>query len=135
MDPYAFKYEAARELIDQRGTCRVVCDGRHPDIDLPSELWESPRVELQLGRRSGSRDLRLHPITGISGTLSFGGLPYHCSLPWASIYVIGPHVWFGEVPADARKHFEPPPQLRSALRLITPIDQNPTPNGGGPHAA
>jgi hypothetical protein len=131
------KYVLTKRLMDVQSVVRLCIDGRHPDIDIPEHLWERADVELYIGRGTRPRiqNLYIHPIVGITGTLRMQSTPYHCVLPWAAIYGIGSHMWWGEIPECQRAKYDLP---RSAMVGSAPAP-NPfrvVPNEGGPnHAA
>lgn len=135
------KYLLAKRLMEVQSVVRLLVDGRHPDIDLPEHLWERADVELYIGHgtRPRIRNLYIHPIVGITGTLRMQSVPYHCALPWAAIYGIGSTMWWGEIPECQRAKYDLPRALMVGSPV--PVPRNPLRSvpcqndGGPPHAA
>lgn len=85
--------EKKRELVEallDKGMTLVALDGRYEGVDLPEHLRGDPQVRLNLSYRFGL------PIEvgeeGVRATLTFGGVPHDCKLPWKSIYLAHSHV-------------------------------------------
>jgi len=82
-----------RELVEtllEKGMVLVAVNGRYPGVDLPEHLRGDPQVNLNLSYRFGL------PMDvgdwGVRATLTFGGRPYDCALPWQSIFLVVSHV-------------------------------------------
>lgn len=85
--------EKKRELVEallDKGMTLVALDGRLEGVVLPAHLRSDPQVRLNLSYRFGM------PIEldegGVRATLTFGGEPYDCELPWEAIYLAHSHV-------------------------------------------
>lgn len=78
------------EALLAKGMVLVALDGRAPGVDLPKHLRDDPQVRLNLSYRFGL------PMEiddeGVRATLTFGGVPYDCVLPWGAIYLAYSHV-------------------------------------------
>jgi stringent starvation protein B len=82
-----------RELLEtllEKGMVLVAVNGRFPGVDLPEHLRGDPQVNLNLSYRFG------WPMEvgdwGVRATLTFGGRPYDCALPWPAIFLAVSHV-------------------------------------------
>ncbi len=80
------KKEFVEELIS-RGAVLLHIDARNEAASVPSPLRGDPKLVLRFGYglSPAIADLQLDE-DGISGTLTFGGSPFHCMLPWPAIY-------------------------------------------------
>jgi stringent starvation protein B len=84
--------QGKRELLEsllEKGMVMVVLDARRPGVAVPSHLARDPQLRLNLSWRFGfSMEL---DDWGVKATLTFGGRPFLCRLPWNSIYVMVSH--------------------------------------------
>jgi stringent starvation protein B len=124
---------ASIEQLLERGPVLVHVDARRDDATVPQRFRGDPKLVLRFGYglTPAIVDL-LVDDTGISGTLTFGGVPFHCVLPWRSVYaavVEGEQrgmVWPEDVPDVL---LVPPPRPRPAsveLRTdATPVPGKP----------
>jgi stringent starvation protein B len=95
------------EALLARGPILVHIDARRPEVEVPPRLRNDPRLVLRFGYglSPAIADLEVDD-RGISGTLTFGGQPFHCVLPWPAVYgamVDGEQrgtVWPEDVPED-----------------------------------
>lgn len=99
----ATKRDLVESLLD-RGMVMVTLDARSPGVDVPPRLRDDGRLRLNLSHRFGlSMDLN---DWGVHATLTFGGVPHPCKLPWGSIYQVLSHatseqyVFPADVPDD-----------------------------------
>ena len=100
------KRRAVEALLD-RGPVLLHLDARHPGVEVPGHLRGNARLVLRFGYglTPAIADLTADD-TRISGTLTFGGVPYTCVIPWAAMYaamVEGEErgtVWPEDVPSD-----------------------------------
>ena len=95
------------ESLLSRGPVLVHVDARRAEVSVPPRFAADPSLVLRFG-------YSLSPAIGdlavddeaISGTLTFGGQPFHCVLPWTAVYaamVEGEQrgtVWPEDVPED-----------------------------------
>lgn len=123
------------EQLLERGPVLVHIDARREDVAVPPRFRGDPKLVLRFGYQLQPAivDL-LVDDTGISGTLTFGGVPFHCVLPWRGVYaavVEGDQrgmVWPEDVPDVL---LVPPPRPRPAsVELRT--DATPTPGAPDP---
>ncbi len=94
------------ELLEQ-GMVLVTLDARVVGVDVPAHLADDPQLRLNLSYRFGL------PMTldesGVDATLTFGGQPHKCRIPWESIYLMVSHVTGRPIlfPADVPSEFFP----------------------------
>jgi stringent starvation protein B len=100
------KRKAVEALLD-RGPILIHVDSRHEGVDVPARLRGSPRLILRFGYglTPPIADLTVAEDT-LSGTLTFGGVPYTCTVPWRAVYAVMVEgeqrgtVWPEDVPED-----------------------------------
>jgi stringent starvation protein B len=94
------------ELLED-GPVLIHVDARHEGVAVPDRLRDDAKLVLRFGfgLSPAIQDLELDDET-ISGTLTFGGVPFHCVLPWPSVYAAVSEatqqamVWPDDVPAE-----------------------------------
>jgi stringent starvation protein B len=101
----AQKRETLLRLLAE-GMVLVHLDARCDRVQVPTKYALDPELRLNLSYRFASRDLAVGD-DGVSCTLSFGGLPFRCVLPYAAIYAVTSHVtgealvWPEDLPLEA----------------------------------
>lgn len=100
------KRDFVRDLLD-RGPILVHVDARSPGVSVPARLQDEPKLVLRYGY---SLSPPIHDLTvddrALAGTLTFGGVPHHCVLPWMAVYAVVSEadqrgmVWPEDVPED-----------------------------------
>jgi len=99
-----------RRTVEQllgRGPVLIHVDARRPEVAVPQRFREDASLVLRFGYslQPPIRDLGIDDV-GLSGTLTFGGSPFHVVLPWTAVYaamVEGEQrgtVWPEDVPED-----------------------------------
>ena len=68
----------------ERGVTMVHLDARQPGVVVPPQYAQEPHLRLNLSYRYNIPDLELRE-RGVQATLSFGGRPFRCVLPWGSM--------------------------------------------------
>jgi len=129
------------EALLARGPVLVHVDARRSEVAVPPRFRADPSLVLRFG-------YNLSPAIGdltvdeeaISGTLTFGGQPFRCILPWTAVYaamVEGEQrgtVWPEDVPEDvltgssepqSTTPAAPPPPATS----VTKVDDEPRKRG------
>lgn len=99
------KRDVIRELME-RGPVLVHVDARGDDVSVPLRLKRDAKLVLRFGYglTPAIPDLDISD-TALSGTLTFGGVPHHCILPWHAVYAVVSEsdqqgmVWPQDVPA------------------------------------
>jgi stringent starvation protein B len=95
------------EQLLARGPVLVHVDARRTEVAVPPRFRADASLVLRFGYtlQPAIRDLQIDD-EGISGTLTFGGSPFHVMLPWTAVYaamVEGEQrgtVWPEDVPED-----------------------------------
>jgi stringent starvation protein B len=95
------------ETLLARGPVLVHVDARRAEVAVPPRFRADPSLVLRFGYALSPAiaDLAVDDHA-ISGTLTFGGQPFHCVLPWTAVYaamVEGEQrgtVWPEDVPED-----------------------------------
>lgn len=100
------KRKAVESLLE-RGPILIHVDSRREGVDVPARLRGSPRLILRFGYglTPPIADLVVAEDQ-LSGTLTFGGVPYTCTVPWPAVYAVMVEgeqrgtVWPEDVPED-----------------------------------
>ena len=95
------------ETLLARGPVLVHVDARRAEVAVPPRFRADPSLVLRFGYTLSPAiaDLCVDDAA-VSGTLTFGGQPFHCVLPWTAVYaamVEGEQrgtVWPEDVPED-----------------------------------
>ena len=75
------------EQLLERGPVLVHVNARRGDVVVPARFRGDPKLVLRFGYGLQPAIVDLAVDTGgMSGTLTFGGVPFHCSLPWPAVY-------------------------------------------------
>ncbi len=106
------------EQLLERGAVLIHVDARRDDVTVPARFRGDPKLVLRFGYglTPAIVDLAVDEH-GVAGTLTFAGVPFHCSLPWPAVYaavVEGEQrgmVWPEDVPDVL---LVPPPRPRPA---------------------
>jgi stringent starvation protein B len=95
------------ETLLARGPVLVHVDARRAEVQVPPRFRADPSLVLRFGYTLSPAIVDLEvDDNGVSGTLTFGGQPFHCVLPWTAVYaamVEGEQrgtVWPEDVPED-----------------------------------
>lgn len=101
--PAQTKQDMLNHLLSQ-GDAMVCLDARQPDVDVPKQHKHNPMLNLVLNlgfRRPIEAD-----ENGIYATLSFGGRPYKCIIPFTAVWAMYDpqtnegQVWEESIPQD-----------------------------------
>ena len=117
------------EQLLERGPVLVHVDARRPEVAVPPRFHADSSLVLRFGYNLSPaiRDLSIDDVA-VSGTLTFGGSPFHVVLPWSAVYaamVEGEQrgtVWPEDVPEDV---------LAGAADTGPPAPLKPTPGTTG----
>ncbi len=125
-----------RQLIEQLledGAVLVHLDARRDGVSVPAQLTGDSRLVLRFGYGLAPAIVNLTvDDDGISGTLTFAGVPHHCVVPWSALYAVIAEtsqeamVWPDDVP----------PEVLEAMNRLPdepPIEKPPAPKPGVPH--
>jgi stringent starvation protein B len=80
----------------EHGVAMVHLDARKPGVVVPPQYAQEAHLRLNLSYRYNIPDLETSD-RHVQATLSFGGRPFRCVLPWASIFGITSHAGEGQV--------------------------------------
>ena len=80
----------------ERGVTMVHLDARKDGVVVPPQYAQEPHLRLNLSYRYNIPDLEMSDRR-VQATLSFGGRPFRCLLPWSSIFGITSHAGEGQV--------------------------------------
>jgi len=83
MNPKRAEFERLLAL----GVVQVHFDPRREDVHAPARLRSQPWLKLNFSMRYGLRDFQITD-DDVSATLSFGGQPYFCRVPWRTVFAI-----------------------------------------------
>ena len=119
----AVKRSAVEALLSSGAPVMLQVDGRA--CDVPEAFRGGPvAFRIGYGLTPPIMDLATEDA-GVTGTLSFGGEPYRCTLPWVAIYaakVDGDDgsltVWPSSAPREDAPA-SPPPVRRGHLRSVS----------------
>jgi stringent starvation protein B len=113
----AQKRETLLRLLSE-GMVLVHLDARGDGVAVPAKYAADPELRLNLSYRFASRDLTVG-ADAVTCTLSFGGLPFRCVLPYGAIYAVTSHVtgealvWPEDLPLDMAAKSEPGAEPRA----------------------
>jgi stringent starvation protein B len=123
----------------QRGVTMVHLDARRDGVVVPPQYATEAHLRLNLSYRYKIPDFEVDDRR-IQATLSFGGRPFQCLLPWDSIFGITSHggdgqVWPEDLPGEVIKTLGTPregasaPAKKPVLEAVTsdPDEADPTP--------
>ena len=88
-----------------RGIAMLHLDARRPGVIVPPQYAADAHLRLNLSYRYGIPDLEISEER-VRATLSFGGRPFRCILPWASVFGITANgtgdgqVWPEDLPVE-----------------------------------
>jgi len=123
------------ETLLARGPVLVHVDARRSEVAVPTRFRADASLVLRFGYSLSPAitDLTVDD-TAIAGTLTFGGQPFRCILPWTAVYaamVEGEQrgtVWPEDVPEDVLTGTaEPPPPMPVATPEPAPAAAAPAP--------
>lgn len=109
------------ERLAGEGRILFSIDSRREGVIVPVHLLGLPRLVLAVGWNL------YPPITdltfseeALSGTLSFSGKPFFCSIPWEALYAVSGTsdiCWSDDVPPELR-HAVPVEKPKRHLKLV-----------------
>lgn len=91
-----------------RGVAMVHLDARRSGVTVPPQYAQEAHLRLNLSYRYSIPDLELSE-EHVQATLSFGGRPFQCILPWDSIFGItcqasgDGQVWPEDLPSEVKE--------------------------------
>ena len=111
----------------ERGVAMIHLDARRPGVKVPAQHRGEAHLRLNLSYRYRIPDFAIGE-EDVRATLSFGGQPFLCVLPWEAIFGITSQangdgqVWPEDLPVEVVEASAappaPPPELRPALAAV-----------------
>jgi stringent starvation protein B len=124
----------------QRGIVMIHLDARRPGVAVPPQLAQDPHLRINLSLRYGIPDLVIDD-THVQATLSFGGRPFQCQLPWSAVFGLSSDVtstsqiWAEDLPREvvetiaaeqaAEEKANGAKRRRPALVAVESVDEEP----------
>jgi stringent starvation protein B len=111
----------------KRGVAMVHLDARQPGVSVPAQFATDAHLRLNLSYRYGIPDFEVRE-DAVRATLSFGGRPFFCILPWESIFAVTSsgtgegQVWPEDLPTEAARGFGPEKRERPRPQLAAVED-------------
>ena len=108
MSPMAVRVPSKKQTLLaflQRGVAMLHLDARRPGVVVPPQYAHEAHLRLNLSYRYSIADLIVDD-GHVQATLSFGGTPFQCQLPWPAIFGITSHesgdgqVWPEDLPVE-----------------------------------
>ncbi|HEY1101443.1 MAG TPA: ClpXP protease specificity-enhancing factor SspB [Myxococcota bacterium] len=129
----------------EKGMVMVTVDTRAADVRVPPRFGGELQLNLNFSHRFGLDDFDYDDV-GVRASLSFGGTPHFCELPWTAVYGMTSHVdgerllWpdsfpkelVSLLPAQARHPREPELDVRPAETSTDGGDEDPPPTSPRP---
>lgn len=121
------------------GVASLHLDPRRPGVQVPARYRDQDWLVLNYSHAYRIKDFAIDD-GGVTATLSFGGSPYTCRVPWAAVFGVTDEqrtrglVWEEDMPASVRQRGEAlaDTQARPKLAAVTGGRQGPpTPRAGG----
>ena len=78
-----------RQFID-RGMVMVTLDATRPGVHVPDRFAHDEELRLNFSHRFGVDDFT-YDTHGVRGSLSFGGVPFYCIVPWSATLALYSH--------------------------------------------
>ena len=75
----------------EKGMVMVTVDARLAAVRVPSRFVGELQLNLNFSHRFGLEDFD-YDDDGVRASLSFGGQPFFCDLPWSTVYGMTSHV-------------------------------------------
>ena len=119
----------------EKGVAMLHLDARRPGVSVPPQHAQDAHLRLNLSYRYGIHDLDISEQR-VQATLSFGGRPFQCIVPWTAVFGVTSsvtrdgQVWPEDIPADVaaegEHHAEAPARPRlSAVESSGARDEAP----------
>ena len=75
----------------EKGMVMVTVDTRVAEVRVPTRFAGELQLNLNFSHRFGLEDFDYDDV-GVRASLSFGGSPFFCELPWVAVYGLTSHV-------------------------------------------
>lgn len=106
-----------------RGVAMIHLDARFSGVSVPAQFAQDPHLRLNLSYRYHIPDLEIGGER-VQATLSFGGRPFRCVVPWEAIFAVTSsvtgegQVWPEDMPAEVAQQAEHQKQHRPSLAAV-----------------
>jgi stringent starvation protein B len=104
------------------GPVLVHLDPRRPGVDVPVQHRTEPRLVLRFGYGLTPPivDLTVEELA-VSGTLTFGGVPHLCLVPWSAVFAIVDEenrgfIWGEDVPVEIAHEYSRDPRGQTSAK-------------------
>jgi stringent starvation protein B len=121
-----------------RGVAMIHLDARRPGVVVPPRFQTDPHLRLNLSYRYAIPDFDVSDER-VQATLSFGGVPFQCIVPWEAVFGITSQasgdgqVWPEDLPTEvvrslgdkeepAQKRAVPAPETRKPRPALVAVD-------------
>jgi stringent starvation protein B len=128
------KQQVMNALLTQASSVFIHLDPRRDKVVVPPQFRKHPMLVLEVGlnMRVPIPDLEVDD-EGVGCTLSFGGRPFWCRLPWPAVFALVTSeqrgmVWPPDVPAEVADRYIPPsaaPKAKPAGPKLVAVDSAP----------
>lgn len=114
----------------ERGVAMLHLDARRPGVIVPPQYAQDPHLRLNLSYRFQIHDLEIDDAR-VQATLSFGGRPFQCIVPWAAIFGITSQatgdgqVWPEDLPVEVVESADEPEQRRRPALAAVESEDSP----------
>ena len=104
------KYEAFLELLEQ-GLTMLHMDARAIGVDVPRQYQDDAHLRLNFSYRFQLDTFEIDE-KGIVASLSFGGVPHTCQIPWTAVFAMtqqtsgASRVWAMDIPIELVQEVE-----------------------------
>ncbi|HUH03054.1 MAG TPA: ClpXP protease specificity-enhancing factor SspB [Kofleriaceae bacterium] len=106
LTPLPDKHDYVTEALEE-GPVLVHIDARGEGVSVPERLRNDATLVLRFGHGLAPAIVDLDiDREALSGTLTFGGVPHHCIVPWPAVYAVVSEdsqramVWPDDVPSE-----------------------------------
>jgi len=115
------KQETLRAYLE-RGIAMIHLDARRPGVAVPPQHEGDPHLRINLSYRYGIPDFVIDDAH-VQATLSFGGRPFTCKVPWSAVFGITSQttgdgqVWPEDLPTEVMSTLAPQEKKPGAEKL------------------
>jgi len=104
------KHDAFLELLEQ-GMTMLHLDARAANVDVPSQFQDDAHLRLNFSHRFHLDTFEIDE-NGVVASLSFGGIPHSCNIPWTAVFAMtqqttgASRVWAMDIPIELVQEVE-----------------------------
>ena len=119
----------------ERGVAMIHLDARREGVSVPEQFASESHLRLNVSYRFGIHDFEVGEERVVA-TLSFGGRPFKCVVPWTAIFAMTSQstgdgqVWPEDIPPEvlAEAQRQERPALKAVENETPPDDEPPKPS-------